>query len=1061
MQKFTHLHVHTHYSLLDGLPKIDELINHVKSNGMDSVAITDHGVMYGAIEFYKKAKQAGIKPIIGEEFYVAFEKLTDKRPHIDDKRYHLILLAKNFEGYKNLLKLTTKAQLDGYYYKPRIDNEVLAQHSSGLIALSACIQGRIPRLIIADKLDEAEKLAKFYQELFGKDNFYLEIQHHRSIPEQKKANDGLVKLSKKLGIPLVATNDCHYLKPEDNEAQDVLMLINTDAQKDDPERLSMQEDDFSMHSPKEMSEIFEDYPEALENTQKIKDMCNLEIPLGKIQLPYFEVPEGDNPENFLKKLCKEGLKKREMEETKEVKERLEYELSIIKQTGFSSYFLIVQDFVTWAKENGIIVGPGRGSAAGSLVSYLLNITDINPLEFGLLFERFLNPERAGGMPDIDLDFNDTRRDEVIGYVGKKYGQDRVSRIITFGTMAARQVIRDVGRALGYAYGYCDQIAKMIPMNFSLDECLEKVDEIKQLYQTDAQAQRLINLGKKLEGVARHASIHACGVVITNDPLTEYVPLQIGTRGDETVITQYELHAIEDLGLLKMDFLGLRNLTIIENALNTIEKTREEKVKMDKLPLDDQKTFKIFQKAQTTGLFQFESSGMKKHLRELKPTEFNDLIAMVALYRPGPMELIPDFLDRKNGKKKIEYLDPKLEPILKETYGVAVFQEQILKIARVIAGFSLGEADILRKAIGKKIKSLLDENREKFIKGAVKNGTSKEVAKKIFDFVEPFAGYAFNRSHAACYALIGYQTAYLKAHWPVEFMAALMSAEGKDIDRVATFVDECRKMDIEVLPPDINESGENFTPVEKNKIRFGLASIKNVGHNVVKAIIEARNNGGKFASISDLVERVESQDLNKKSLESMIKAGALDKLEERMSLLSSMDKILEYSKEIKNTRRNGQISLFGGGTIKLTSTLTIEGPTFKITKEEKLSWERDLLGLYVSDHPLKDYAKILDKIALKIREIDETLNGKRVRIAGVITKIQKIITKSGKPMLFIELEDMTDRIEMLIFPRTLEENPTLFQTNKIVFCEGTVSDKDGVPKVLCERIEEIVNDTLNY
>ena len=1056
--KFTHLHVHSHYSLLDGLPKIDAILKYVKKGNMDSVALTDHGVMYGAIEFYKKAKVAGIKPIIGEEFYIAFEKMTDRRPHLDDKRYHLVLLAKNLEGYKNLIKLTTRAHLEGFYYKPRIDNELLSKYCSGLIALSGCLQGRIPRLILAKNFEEAERLAKFYQELFGKDEFYLEIQFHPNLPEQKKVNEGLLELSEKLNIPIVATNDCHYLNYEDAEAQDVLMAINTDTQKDDPERLTMKNDDFSMHPPEKMLEFFRDSPEAIENTQKIKEMCNLEIPLGEIHLPFFKVPQGYDINTYLEKLCAEGLKKRNMEQTEEITERLNYELSVIKQTGFASYFLIVQDFVNWAKakENNIVVGPGRGSAAGSLVSYLLNITNINPLKYGLLFERFLNPERAGGLPDIDLDFADTRRDEVVNYVSQKYGQDKVSRIITFGTMAARQVIRDVGRALNYTYSYCDQIAKTIPMFYSLNEALEKVDEFKQAYQTDENAQRLIDLSKKLEGVARHASTHACGVVITKNPLEEYLPLQRASRDDQTIITQYEMHSIEDLGLLKMDFLGLRNLTIIENALNLINKTNNINLSIDNFPLNDQKTLKIFQKAQTTGLFQYESSGMKRYLRELKPTEFNDLITMVALYRPGPMELIPDFIARKYGKKKIEYLHPKLEPILKETYGIAVFQEQILKIAREIAGFTLGEADILRKAIGKKIKALLDEQHEKFIQGAIKNGVHKATAERIFQFIEPFAGYAFNLSHASCYALIGYQTGFLKAHWPVEFMAALMSAEGKDIERIAVLVDECKRMEIEVLPPDINESDESFTPVGKNSIRFGLASIKNVGHNVVRAIIKEREENRLFGSITDILKRVDSHDLNKKSLESLIKAGALDKLEERTKLLANLDKILNYSKEIKNNRQNRQRSLFQGSSIEPLFTLKIEESSFKITKEEKLTWERELLGLYVSDHPLRDYEKVLEKIVLKIREIDESFSGKRIRIAGVITKIQKIITKSGKPMLFAELEDLTDRIETLIFPRILEENPTLFQINKIVFCEGAVSDKDGVPKLLCERIEELIN-----
>ena len=788
MPKFTHLHVHSHYSLLDGLPKIDELLDYVKELGMDSVALTDHGVMYGAVEFYKKAKAKKIKPIIGCEVYTAFEKMTDKRANIDAPRNHLILLAKNQQGYKNLVKLVSVAHLEGYYYKPRIDDEVLEKYAEGLIGLSACIQGKIPKLLLANKIDEAEALTKKYESIFGKGNFYLELQHHANIPEQEKANKKLIELSKKTGVPLVCTNDIHYLRKDDAEAQDILMLINTGADINDPERLSMTQDDFSMKNPEQMTEEFKDFPEALENTQKIADACNVEIELGKTKLPVFPLPEGKTAEQFLEELCQQGLKSRYGENPNvKVTERLKYELSIIEKTGFAGYFLIVQDFVNWAKQNRIIVGPGRGSAGGSIVAYLTNITNVDPLKHNLLFERFLNPERIS-MPDIDLDFADRRRDEVIKYVAEKYGADHVAQIITFGTMASRAVVRDVGRALQYTYSYCDQLAKMIPMGMDLAEVLEKVDVFKEKYETDEQAKKLIDLAKKLEGVARHASTHACGVVISADPLTESVPLQRSTQSEEGIITQYEMHSIEDLGLLKMDFLGLKNLTIIEDTLARIYVLHNQlKIDLDNIPYDDQKTYKLLQDALTTSVFQLESDGMKRYLKELYPTTFEDITAMVALYRPGPMQFIPDYIERKHGKQKIEYLHPKLEPILKETQGICIYQEQLMKIAQEICGFTLGEADVLRKAVGKKIKELLDAQETKFINGAIKNGVSKKIAAELWQWILPFAAYGFNKSHSAAYATIAYQTAYLKSHYPVEFMASVLTSERADVERIAFLI----------------------------------------------------------------------------------------------------------------------------------------------------------------------------------------------------------------------------------------------------------------------------------
>ncbi|OGZ27364.1 MAG: DNA polymerase III subunit alpha [Candidatus Nealsonbacteria bacterium RIFCSPLOWO2_12_FULL_39_31] len=1051
--KFTHLHVHSQYSLLDGLPKIDELLDYVKELGMDSVAITDHGVMYGAVEFYKKAKAKGVKPIIGCEIYVAWEKLEQKRPNIDDKKYHLVLLAKNQQGYKNLAQIVTKAHLEGFYYKPRADEDLLVKHSEGLIALSACVAGRIPRLISSKDIDGAEKLAIRYQEIFGKGNFYLEIQHHPHIPEQKTVNEALIQMSKKLQIPLVATNDSHYLKPEDAEAQDILMLINTGSAPNDPDRATIKADDFSLKKPEEMAELFKNTPEALENTQKIADACNFDFELGKTKLPLFEVPNNKTPDQYLEELCQQGLKKRfGKNPSQEVLDRLNYELSVIKQTGFASYFLIVQDFVNWAKQNRIVVGPGRGSAGGSLVAYLVNITNVEPIKNKLLFERFLNPERIS-FPDIDMDFTDRRRDEVIEYVAQKYGRDKVAQIITFGTMAARAAIRDVGRALNYPYSYCDKMAKMIPATMDLKECLEKVDEFRTTYESDEQAKKLIDLAKKLEGVARHASTHACGVVISNRPLTDLIPLQHPTQGDQSIVTQYEMHSVEDLGILKMDFLGLKNLTIIEDTLARIYVLRNEKVDLDNIPLDDKKTFEIFRNGNTTSVFQLESDGMKRYLRELKPTKFEDIEAMCALYRPGPMELIPTYIKRKNGKEDIEYIHPKLKPILEETYGVIIYQEQLMKIAQELCGFSLGEADILRKAVGKKIKALLDDQEEKFVNGAIKNGIKKEIAEKIWEWILPFAGYGFNKSHSCAYATIACQTAYLKAHYPVEYMASVLTSEKADVERIAVLIEECRKMKIEVLPPNINESLKNFTVVPSaNKIRFGLLAIKNVGENIINTIVEERKTNGKFASISDFLQRVESRDLNKKSMEALIKSGCFDEFAERNQLLQNMERILEWAKDSQKSKNNGQKGLFD--TIKLASEITLF-PFPPINNFEKLRWEKELLGLYVTSHPLEGMKKFFAGKTVAISEIKNSFMNQRVKVGGIISTIKKIITKAGKPMLFVKLEDMTDKAEVVVFPNVMEKNQDVFQENKIVFVSGRVDHRDNSPKIIAEEAEEII------
>jgi DNA polymerase III subunit alpha len=1075
MTSFTHLHVHSQYSLLDGLPKIEELLAYVKELGMDSVALTDHGALYGAVEFFKKAKKQNIKPIIGCEVYVAPESMLQKRPNIDNKRYHLILLAKNELGYKNLVKLVTKAHLEGFYYKPRIDEELLSKHSQGLIALSACLQGKIPRLILANKIKQAEETALFYQKIFDKDSFYLELQHHPNIPEQAKVNQVMIEISKKLDIPLVATNDIHYLRPEDSEAQDILMLINTGADPNDPERLSMRQDDFSMTPPEKMKEYFKETPEALENTQKIKEMCNFEFELGKTTLPRYPITNGQSSDEKLKELAFQGFeeKRKEFKDHKIVEERLDHELKVIKKTGFASYFLIVADFVNWAKKNKIVVGPGRGSVGGSLVSYLTGITNINPLKHNLLFERFLTTSRFSP-PDIDLDFADMRRDEVIRYVAQKYGQDKVAQIITFGTMAARAVIRDVGRVLNYSYNLCDRIAKMIPFGFNLEETQKQIPEFKELYESDERVRRLVDLAKKLEGVARHASTHACGVVISPEPLDNLVPLQHPTQNDKTIVTQYEMHSIEDLGLLKMDFLGLKNLTIIENALKLIKKIRNEEVDIEKIPEDDKKTFRLLQKAETTSIFQLESQGMKKWLKQLQPSKFDDIVAMLALYRPGPMQFIPEYIGRKKKKRKIEYIHSKLKPILENTYGIPIFQEQMMQIAQEIAGFSLTEADVLRKAIGKKISSLLHQQKEKFIKGAAKNGTDKSVAEKIWSWFLPFAQYGFNLSHSTGYGKIAFQTAYLKAHFSVEFMAAVFASEKQDVERTAFLIEECKRMGIEVLPPDINESFPNFTVTGKNQIRFGLWAIKNVGHNIVETIIGERKAGGKFQSIADFINRIHCKDLNKKSMEALIKAGAFDELEERGVLLENLERLLVYSREIQSQKKNGQKGLFDSSASPMPQ-ITLS-PARPMKSQEKLKWEKELLGLYISGHPLEAFKKVLSKKTVPIEKIiDDLLNqgardihigpffkrvapGDRITVGGLVSGIKKIITKTNRPMVFMRLEDLTGKLEVIVFPSLIENgNGNGLEENKIVLIKGKADLKDNSPKIIAEHIETLVEE----
>lgn len=1069
--QFTHLHNHTHYSLLDGLSKIPELLDHAKELGMDSMAITDHGNLYGVIEFYQEAKKRGIKPIIGVEAYLSNYDMTDKRPGIDDKRWHLILLAKNNTGYQNLIQLVTLSYLEGFYYKPRIDKKTLAKYAEGLIGLSGCLGGEISQLILNGQLAEAEQAIHFYKNAFGEENFYLEIQDHKNEPDQQKVNNALFDLGKKTNTPLVASCDSHYIQKTDSEAHDVLLAIQTGNKVADQKRLSLKHLDCSVRSPQEMNEIFKETPEVIENTQRIAEQCNVEIAMDEYQIPEYKPPAGETEASYLRKQCVEGLQRRynitiptvndytqpiaqqipqsQDQKTQELIERLDYELEIIIKMQFPAYMLIIADIVNWAKDHDIVVGPGRGSAAGSLVSYVLSITNVDPIKYNLLFERFLNPDRIS-MPDIDLDFADTRRDEVIEYVSDKYGKNNVAQIITFGTMASRVAVRDVGRVLDISYGFCDQIAKLIPNFYSLQKALKEVNEIRNLYNTDQQAKKLIDTALQLEGVVRHASTHACGVVLTKEPLTKLVPLQHSTGDETSVVTQYEMHAIEKLGLLKMDFLGLKNLTTIENTLEQIERIYGEKIDLDAISHKDEKAFDLLKQGDTTGVFQLESSGMRRYLRDLKPNDMEDIIAMISLYRPGPMDLLPQYINRKFGREKITYEHPKLEPILKNTYGIGVYQEQMMQIAQQLANFTLAQADALRKAIGKKDAQLLKEQEQKIIQGMTSNGIDSKTAQKIWALFPPFARYGFNRSHAVCYALIAYQTAYLKAHYPTEFMVALLNADAKHLDRLSFLLEEAKEHSIEVLPPSIQESGVSFTKVKDGSVRFGLGAIKNVGTAVVEKIIAIREESGKFTSIQDFLDKTHSIDLNKKLLESLVKAGAFDELEERNTLLFNLQILLDYAREQGKIQASNQVSLFGEATNTATS-LQIERAK-PASKMEKSMWEKELLGFYISGHPLMEYSDVVNR-STQIKNLSASYT-LPVKIAALVSSTKKITTKKGQPMLFFNVEDLSGKVEAIAFPDIFLQHQTSLIEGKILQLEGRLDAKNGEPKFLCEKIVEI-------
>lgn len=1039
---FVHLHNHTHYSILTGLARPVQYVDLAKEQGSPAVAITDSGVIYGAIEFYQKAKDAGIKPIIGVEAYVAPLGIENKTA---ENRYSsLVLLAKNMEGYKNLLKLCTVAALEGFYYKPRVDDVLLKQFGAGLIALSGSLSGAVAKAILENNEKKAIEIIETYQEIFGKENFYLEMQHHPEIANWSIVNSKLIELSEKTNAPLVAANDCHYAKPEDAEAHDVLVCIQTQKNVKDEHRIRFA-GNYSLRSPEDMIEAFRFCPEAVANTLKISEQVELDLKFGENKIPYF--PTGDKTANeFLRELCEKGFHERYGDNPSEIaKERFEFELDIIHKMGFDSYFLIVHDFIRYAKDKGIIVGPGRGSAAGSMIAYSLRITELDPLEYGLLFERFLNPERIS-MPDIDVDFADTRRDEVLQYVTEKYGDDHVAQIITFGTLAPKAAIRDAGRALGYSYATVDKIAKTVPPAIfgkyaPLKKSIEEDPDFASLYKNDMEAREILNTAVKLEGTIRQVGTHASAVIISKDPLVENTALQKAAGAKEGIVTQYSMKPCDELGLLKMDFLGLKNLSMIETTLGIIARTKPDvKIEMEKIAMTDEKTFELLQRGETTGVFQLESAGMKRYLKDLKPNEFGDIIAMISLYRPGPMEFISTYIAGKHGTKKVNYIHNSLKEILQNTYGIAIYQEQILQIAQKFAGFSLGEADLLRRAIGKKIAKELKAQRDKFIQGSIKEGHEQKLSEKIFDdVIEPFAGYGFNKSHAACYALISYQTAYLKAHYPAEFMAALLTADADITDRVVIEIQECRNMGIEVLPPDVNESRAHFTVVDDKNIRFGLTAVKGIGLGPVREIIHTREKEGKYSSLENFAKRVPSKILNKKTIESLALSGAMDSLGERAEIANAYEDISQYGKNLQASLAEGQTDIFG-------MMEESEAPSLKIKQcpptaaGQKLKWEKQYLGLYVSGHPLQGLKSYLKQKGKLIENFELKTVGKVIKINGMVTAAKKITTKAGKYMCMGEIEDPSGRIPFVLFPRIYDKCGELIEEEKVLSFEGKLDQR---------------------
>lgn len=1059
--EFIHLHTHSHYSLLDGLSKIDDLVNEAVRLKMPALALTDHGNMYGAIEFYKKCKKAGIKPIIGTEAYVAIDSMRDKRPNIDSKRYHLVLLAKNEIGYKNLIALVSASNLEGYYYKPRIDKEILRKHSEGLIGLSACLGGELAKKVGNNDFKAAEKAAKEYEEIFGKGNFFIEIMHHPNIENFQKIQDGLASLAKKISIPIVATQDIHYTKPEDSKAQDILVAIQRNQSLADTNRSAYINEDFSFRSGEEMKKLFRDYPQAIENTAKAAEMCDLELELGKWVFPKIKLPNGKTAEEQLREEAEKRFEEKfkSSADKEDIRKRMDYELDVIKTKGYSPYFLIVADILNWAHEQNIVTTT-RGSAAGSVVSYLVGITNIDPIKYELPFERFLNPYRPSP-PDIDMDIADDRREDVINYVKEKFGRDYVAQIGTFGTMAARAAVRDVTRALGKPYLLGDKISKLIPMGsqgfpMTLDQAIKITPELKEMRENDKEVREIIELAQKIEGCARHISVHAAGVVISPTKLTDFVPLQKEPNG-EKVITQYDMHAVEDAGLLKFDFLGIKNLAILGNAVKIVKKIHNKNIDIENLPFDDEKTFKLLSDGSTIGVFQLGGSGMTRWLKELKPTDFNDIMVMIALFRPGPMANIPTYINRKHGKETVTYLDPRLEKIIGKTYGVVTYQEDVLLIAINLAGYNWETVDKFRKAIGKKIPAEMAKQEKTFIEGCQNHGgLTLEKSKELWKLFDPFKGYGFNRAHAASYGKVAYQTAYMKANYPAEFMTAVLTADSGDTDKISTAIAECKKMKIPALPPDINESFGDFTVVDAEKqqgIRFGLYTIKNLGDEIADAIIEERKKDGVYKAFSDFLDRVKHKNLNKKSLESLIKSGAMDALGERNQMLFNMDDALNYNRESVKAGQS-QNSLFA----LMKDQTSVPNLKLKNTEpaaqEEKLLWEKELLGLYISGHPLNKFKDKMEKIKTKISEAKKLPNGFPVVAAGMIEEVKKVMTKKNEQMLFVKLADFTDGIEIVVFPRILESYGNIIREGNCVGIKGKISLRNGDTSIIADQIKEM-------
>ncbi len=1051
---FVHLHLHSEFSLLDGACKLSDIVAKAVEYNMPAVAVTDHGNMFAAISFYSKAIAAGIKPIIGSEVYLApksrFDKSVDNGLPV---AFHLVLLCRDEVGYKNLIQLSTKAVFEGFYRYPRIDKELLKEHSEGLIGLSACIKGEIPYYILKGREDLAEASLKEYLDIFGRDNFYLEVQEN-GIPEQRLANRGLINLARKYGVKLVATNDVHYMMPEHARAHEILLCIQTQTNVHDPKRMKMNSDKFYFTSPEEMKERFRDIPESVLNTREVAERCHVLLEFGKNHMPVFSPPNGMTSRDYLWKLCMEGLKRRysDPKDREKVLERLKFEFSIIERMGYINYFLIVWDFVRYAKENFIPVGPGRGSAAGSMVSYLLGITSIDPLKYGLLFERFLNPERVS-MPDIDIDFCYENRQRVIDYVVERYGRNSVAQIITFGTMQARAVVRDVARALALPYSLADRIAKMIPPSLSLKEALEVESDLRKIYTESVEVKELIDIAMVLEGLTRHASTHAAGVVIADKPLTEYVPLY---KNRDQVCTAYEMKSLEKIGLLKMDFLGLKTLTVIEKTLNFVESRTGVRPDIDAISLEDEKTFQLLKSGRTKGVFQLESAGMRDLLVRMQPDKFEDIIALLALYRPGPIGsgMLEDFVQRKKGLTEITYLHPKLEPILKETYGVILYQEQVMQIASSLAGFSLAQADLLRRAMGKKIPEVMEEQRSAFIEGCIKNGVEQEIAEKIFDLIEFFSGYGFNKSHSTAYAIVSYRTAYLKANYPVEFMAAILTSEFNNTDKLVEYLKEARSMGIEILPPDVNKSEYGFS-VEEGRIRFGLGGIKNVGNSAIEDILREREENGPYKDLEDFCLRINGKKVNRKVIESLIKAGAMDCFGlSRRAMFESLEDVLSLAMTQKKDVLIGQMSLFDKKISKGKNPVL--GNKDEWSEHELLGYEKETLGFYFSGHPLTRYENVLTHLkADPIQSLEQIKDSQISIIVGVVSGVTiKLVRDKSDKMAFISLEDLTGEIEVICFPSVLRRSQEVIKEGNVLIISGKADPGDNGVKFVAEQIWDI-------